>query len=181
MGRSWGGLGLSWGALVALLGRSWGCLGPSWIVLDCLGAAWVVLGSFEPSWALLGRFWGHFGIHFGVQNWLIFFEFFLESFFGVCFGQFLARFRCHFGDHFGTRLAQEGTEMGPRGQSRASKTKTPAFAKALKHIMFFQVFGVQGLPRRARNLSKNRIRKWTSKIPIFLINFGTTLVRAKNC
>ena len=61
----------------------------------------------------------------------------------------LDNFWGHFGDHFGTRSAQEGAKLGPRGPLRASKTKTPAFAKTLKTHSLFEVFGVQRPPRRA--------------------------------
>ena len=38
--------------------------------------------------------------------------------------------------------------MGPRGPSRASKYRNPALVKSLKQNCFFNVFGVQGLPRQ---------------------------------
>ena len=81
----------------------------------------------------------------------------------------------------GARVAQEGAKMGPRGPSRASKTRKAAFAKTLKNNMFFKVFGVQRPPKRAlggpRRLPRhtqrppqpNRkvIQKWTSNLSIF--------------
>ena len=164
MGLSWTHLGTFW----ARLGASWGHLEA---VLDCLGAAWVVLGGFEPSWAVLGRFWGHFGVYFGAQSWIFFGQLFRHF-----FGQMLDNFWGHFGDHFGTRSAQEGAKMGPRGPLRASKTKTPAFAKTMKKHCFFNVFGVQDSfrkPKKAPKMhpksskaSQIRIRKWTPKLPI---------------
>jgi hypothetical protein len=39
--------------------------------------------------------------------------------------------------------------MSPRGPLRASKTQKPAFAKTLKNLQFFKVFGVQRHPKRA--------------------------------
>ena len=55
----------------------------------------------------------------------------------------------HFGDRFGTRSAQKGIKMSPGGPLRASKTQKPAFAKTLKNLQFFKVFGVQRHPKRA--------------------------------
>jgi|TARA_B110001469_G_scaffold14425_1_gene14598 hypothetical protein len=37
--------------------------------------------------------------------------------------------------------------MGPRGPLRTSKTQKAAFAKTLKNNWFFNVFGVQRLPK----------------------------------
>jgi len=39
--------------------------------------------------------------------------------------------------------------MSPRGPPRALKTENPAFAKTLKNLWFFKVFGVQRPPKRA--------------------------------
>ena len=103
------------------------------------------------------------------------------------FEHFLDHFWGHFGGHFGTRSAQEGAKMGPRGPSRAPKTQKVAFAKTLKNLQFFQVFGVQrppkralggprGLPRgtqRAPKPNKKGIQKCTPKISNFWTNFGT--------
>ena len=66
----------------------------------------------------------------------------------------LDNFWGHFGDHFGTRSAQEGAKMGPRGPLRASKTKTPAFAKTMKKHCFFNVFGVQDSFRKPKKAPK---------------------------
>ena len=71
--------------------------------------------------------------------------------------------------------------MSPRGPSRASKTRKAAFPKPLKNHLFFKVFGVQRLPKRAsggpRRLqrgtqrasehNKKGIQKWTPKLTIF--------------
>ena len=94
----------------------------------------------------------------------------------------------HFGDRFGTRSAQEGAKMSPRGPLRASKTQKPAFAKTLKNLQFFKVFGVQRHPKRALG-SPRRLPRGTQgapklqkrdpkkdfKIISFFTNFGAIL------
>ena len=92
--------------------------------------------DFEPFW---GPFWGPKLASFSIC-W--------GSFFEPVFGPFLGHFGGHFGGHLGARSAQEGAKMGSREPSRASKTHKSAFAKTLKNLQFFKVFGVQGCLRQ---------------------------------
>ena len=57
--------------------------------------------------------------------------------------------------------------MGPRGPSRAPKTQKVAFAKTLKTLQFFKVFGVQRLTKRAPRPNKKGIQKWAPKLSFF--------------
>jgi hypothetical protein len=70
------------------------------------------------------------------------------SFFGPVFGPFLGHFGDNFGGNFWARSAQEGAQMSSREPLRASKTPKYAFAKTLKNLQFFKVFGVQGCLRQ---------------------------------
>ena len=103
------------------------------------------------------------------------------SFLGPVFEHFLDHFWGHFGTYFGTRSGQEGAKMCPRGPSKTPKTQKVAFAKTLKNLQFFKVFGVQRPPqralggprrlprgsRRAPRPNKKGIRKWAPKLSIF--------------
>ena len=72
--------------------------------------------------------------------------------------------------------------MSLRGSLRASKTQKPAFAKTLKNIQFFKVFGVQRHPKRAlgnpRRLPRGtqgapKLQKRNPKMDPKIINFST--------
>ena len=100
---------------------------------------------------------------------------------GPVFEHFLDHFWGHVWTHFGTRSGQEGAKMWPRRPSKTPKTQKVAFAKTLKNLQFFKVFGVQEPPKRAlggpRRLprgtqrapkpNKKGIQKWTTKLSIF--------------
>ena len=45
---------------------------------------------------------------------------------------------------FSDQIGPRGAKMGPTWPSRAPKSRKPAFAKTLKNMLFFNVFGVQG-------------------------------------
>ena len=55
LGRSWGSLACSWGALGVLLGSSWPTLAAVGLLLASLGCSW---GALEPLLACLGCSWG---------------------------------------------------------------------------------------------------------------------------
>ena len=88
----------------------------------------------------------------------------------------------------GARSAKEGAKMGSREPLRASKTPKSAFAKTLKNLQFFKVFGVQGClrqpqkaqegsqeaPKELQNLKK-KDPKMDPEIIVFLTSFGAIL------
>ena len=94
---------------------------------------------------------------------------------------FWTTFSAILGAILGPDGGQEGAKMCPRGPSKTPKTHKLAFAKTLKTIQFFKVFGVQEPPKRAlggpRRLpkgiqrapkpNKKGIQKWTTKLSIF--------------
>ena len=88
----------------------------------------------------------------------------MGSFVGSLFDHFLNHFWPHFGAHFETISAQEGAKMSPRRTSRASKSQKVAFAKTLKNVQVFMVFGVQRPPKRALGGPK-RLPKGTQRAP----------------
>ena len=124
----------------------------------------------------LNKFWGLFWGPKFAQISLVW-----GSSFGPVFEHVLDHFGGHFGTHFGTRSGQEGAKMCPRGPSKTPKTQKVAFAKTLKSLQFFEVFGVQEPPKRAlggpRRLptgtqrapkpNKKEIQKWTTQLSIF--------------
>ena len=58
LGRSWGTLGALLGRLGALLGRFWPLFGHSW---GALGASWAALGALlGVSWGVLEASWGKY-------------------------------------------------------------------------------------------------------------------------
>ena len=73
--------------------------------------------------------------------------FFLGSCFGPVFGHFLEHFWTNFGDPFWDQMGLSRPRWALRGPLRASKSQKPAFAKTLKNIVFFMVFG---LPRPSK-------------------------------
>ena len=57
-----------------------------------------------------------------------------------------------FWDPFWDQIGPRGAKMGPRGSSRASKNREPAFANTLKNYFFLNVFGG---PRPSKTASKD--------------------------
>ena len=80
-----------------------------------------------------------------------------------------------FGDAFWDQIGPRGAKMGPRGPSKASKYRKPAFAKTLKKRLFFKAFGGPRPSKTASEDPRRVPRGYLGLLGAILTHLGTIL------